>query len=151
MNLNYKRLSRSMNVPTSTNTERINYKYCGKQLDANYYYRLMHQDEVYHHPTLKIAVVKTNKNKTIKLIDTVRAVQLKVFKDEYPYIVYEGKCYRVHRVVSEAYTGEIIKDGWDCHHINKQKDDYNVENLVVLPRCIHEEIHRQDGKLEYLS
>lgn len=149
-NVNYKRLSRSMNVPTTTNTERINYKYCGKQLDANYYYRLMHQDEVYYHPTLKIAVIRTNKNRTIKFIDTVRAVQLKVFNDDYPYLVYEGKCYRCHQVVSEAYVNEIIPTGYDVHHINKDKNDYNFENLIILPRSIHEEIHKQDRKLEYL-
>ena len=150
-NVNYKRLSRSMNVPTTTNTERINYKYCGKQLDANYYYRLMHQDEVYHHPILKIAVIRTNKNKTIKFIDTVRAVQLKVFNDDYPYLVYEGKCYRCHQIVSESYANEIIPKGCDVHHINKNKNDYNFENLIILPRSIHEEIHKQDKKLEYLS
>ena len=35
-NINFKALQRSMNIKTTTNTERINYRACGRQLKPDH-------------------------------------------------------------------------------------------------------------------
>lgn len=146
-NLNFKRLSRQMGVQTTTNRERINYRAYGKQLDASHYHRLLHQKEVYFHPTLPIAVIKTDKNRNIKIIDVIRAVELKPYyeKDsDYKKVLIDGVSKSIHKIVAEAYSGELVAKGYDVHHIDKHKDNYDFSNLIILPRKLHEAIHNEE-------
>ena len=78
-NINFKALARSMGVPTSTNTERINFNARGDEIEPDHYRRLLKQKEVFHHPKLPILVVRTNYNKVIKLVDKIRCVHLKIY------------------------------------------------------------------------
>lgn len=141
-NINFKALARSMGVPTSTNTERINFNARGDEIEPDHYRRLLNQKETFHHPKLPILVVRTNYNKTIKLIDKIRCVHLKIYNNgEYPYFIYEGKVYKVHRVVAEAYCGRLVKNNEDVHHCNLNKYDYRFENLIILNKLLHKEFH----------
>jgi hypothetical protein len=141
-NINFKALARSMGVPTSTNTERINFNARGDEIEPDHYRRLLNQKETFHHPKLPILVVRTNYSKTIKLIDKIRCVHLKIYNNgEYPYFIYEGKVYKVHRVVAEAYCGRLVKNNEDVHHCNLNKYDYRFENLIILNKLLHKEFH----------
>lgn len=141
-NINFKALARSMGVPTSTNTERINFNARGDEIEPDHYRRLLNQKETFHHPKLPILVVRTNYSKTIKLIDKIRCVHLKIYNNgEYPYFIYEGKVYKVHRVVVEAYCGRLVKNNEDVHHCNLNKYDYRFENLIILNKLLHKEFH----------
>lgn len=146
-NINFKRLQRQMGIKTTTNKERINYRTYGKQLDKEHYHRLLNQKEVYHHPTLPIIIVKTDKNKNIKIIDTVRIVELKTYyeKDsDYKKVLVDGVSKSVHKLVAESYVGEVVPNGYDVHHIDKRKDNYDFSNLIILPRKLHEAIHNEE-------
>jgi hypothetical protein len=141
-NINFKALARSMGVPTSTNTERINFNARGDEIEPDHYRRLLNQKETFHHPKLPILVVRTNYSKTIKLIDKIRCVHLKIYNNgEYPYFIYEGKVYKVHRIVAEAYCGRLVKSNEDVHHCNLNKYDYRFENLIILNKLLHKEFH----------
>lgn len=141
-NINFKALARSMGVPTSTNTERINFNARGDEIESDHYRRLLNQKESFHHPKLPILVVRTNYSKTIKLIDKIRCVHLKIYNNgEYPYFIYEGKVYKVHRIVAEAYCGRLVKNNEDVHHCNLNKYDYRFENLIILNKLLHKEFH----------
>lgn len=141
-NINFKALARSMGVPTSTNTERINFNARGDEIEPDHYRRLLNQKETFHHPKLPILVVRTNYSKTIKLIDKIRCVHLKIYNNgEYPYFIYEGKVYKVHRIVAEAYCGRLVKNNEDVHHCNLNKYDYRFENLIILNKLLHKEFH----------
>lgn len=143
-NLNFKRLSRQMGVQTTTNMERINFKPHGKELDAEYYKRLLMQDRCYHHYKLPICVSITKKG-TVKIIDKLRACNLHIYNDEeYPYIKFDGKKIKAHKIITECYTGEKIPENCNIHHINHIKYDFRPENLIVLPIALHDEIHRQE-------
>ena len=146
-NINFKRLQRQMGIKTTTNRERINCRTYGKQLDKYHYHRLLNQKEVYHHPTLPIVIVKTDKNKNIKIIDKIRIVELKTYyeKDsDYKKVLVDGVAKSVHKLVAEAYAGEIVPEGSDVHHIDRKKDNYDFDNLIILPRKLHEAIHNHE-------
>lgn len=141
-NLNFKALSRSMGVPTSTNKERINYTARGKQLTPEHYQRLMKQREVFKHPTLPIAVIKTNHNRTIKFIDTVRMVELRIFNGVYPYLIIDGQVITAHKVSIESYANRLVGDNESVHHCNLNKQDFDFENLIIIDKKLHNEFHR---------
>lgn len=148
-NLNFKSLSRAMKVPTSTNRERINYYAYGKQLTQSHYLRLMAQKEVYNHPTLPIAVVKTTYRQKIKIIDKIRAVELTEYYEKdspYPKVMIDGVSKSIHRLVVEAYSGELIKENQNVHHCDNNKDNYDFNNLIILNKKLHEELHRTNIK-----
>lgn len=141
-NLNFKKMERMMGIKNKTNTERITYQAKGKELTISHYKRLLNQNEVYHHPTLPIVVVRTNHNRTIKIIDKVRMVELRVFHGEYLYVVCEGKAITVHKIVAESYNNQLVGDNEDIHHCNCNKMDNNFENLIIINRKLHREFHK---------
>lgn len=141
-NINFKALSRSMGVPTSTNKERITYNAKGKQLTLEHYRRLMNQKEVFQHPTLPIAVVKTNHNRTIKFIDTIRMVELRVFNGNYPYLIIEGQAISAHKVSIESYENRLVGDNESIHHCNLNKQDFDYNNLIIIGKKLHKEFHK---------
>ena len=141
-NLNFKKMERMMGIKNKTNTDRINYQAKGKELSSDHYRRLMNQNEVYHHPKLPIVVVRTDHNRTLKIIDKVRMVELRVFQGEYLYVVCEGKAVTVHKLVAESYNNKLVGDNEDIHHCNCNKMDNNFENLIIINRKLHKELHK---------
>lgn len=61
--------------------------------------------------------------------------------DGYIYINGTG----MHVIVWKAHYG-IIPQGWHVHHIDKNRKNNNIENLVAIPAEFHRAIHR-GGKL----
>jgi hypothetical protein len=47
-----------------------------------------------------------------------------------------------HRRVGEKKIGRKLKHNEEVHHINKDKKDNRYENLVVLKKTIHKELHK---------
>ena len=141
-NLNFKKMERMMGIKNNTNKERITYQAKGTELSTDHYRRLMNQREVYRHPLLPIVVVRTNYNRTIKFIDAIRMVELRIFRGSYPYLVFEGKAIACHKIVAESFNNQLVGDNEDIHHCNLNKGDYNFENLIIIDRKLHKEFHK---------
>lgn len=141
-NLNFKKMERMMGIKNNTNKERITYQAKGTELSTDHYRRLMNQREVYKHPSLPIVVVRTNHNRTIKFIDAIRMVELRIFRGSYPYLVFEGKAIACHKIVAESFNNQLVGDNEDIHHCNLNKGDYNFENLIIIDRKLHKEFHK---------
>lgn len=141
-NLNFKKMERMMGIKNNTNKERITYQAKGTELSTDHYRRLMKQREVYKHPSLPIVVVRTNHNRTIKFIDAIRMVELRIFRGSYPYLVFEGKAIACHKIVAESFNNQLVGDNEDIHHCNLNKSDYNFENLIIIDRKLHKEFHK---------
>ena len=129
-------------IKNNTNKERITYQAKGTELSTDHYRRLMNQREVYRHPSLPIVVVRTNYNRTIKFIDAIRMVELRIFRGSYPYLVFEGKAIACHKIVAESFNNQLVGDSEDIHHCNLNKNDYNFENLIIIDRKLHKEFHK---------
>lgn len=54
-----------------------------------------------------------------------------------------GKIKTIHRLVYETFVGPIPK-GYDIHHKNHIKTDNRLENLCLVERKTHFEIHKKD-------
>ena len=46
-----------------------------------------------------------------------------------------------HRVIMEQHLGRKLESGECVHHINENKTDNRLENLVVLSRSEHQKLH----------
>ena len=53
-----------------------------------------------------------------------------------------GKRYLLHRLVYEAFCGDIPNDK-QIHHINEDKSDNKLENLVAMTMEQHQHLHKQ--------
>jgi hypothetical protein len=53
----------------------------------------------------------------------------------------EGKTKDEHRLVMEAYIGRKLSSDEVVHHINGDKADNRVENLVIMTRSEHTKLH----------
>lgn len=62
-------------------------------------------------------------------------------KDKTEYIVVDGKY--EHREVYKQYNGNI-QAGWDVHHIDRDKTNNTIENLIALPHNLHFAVHQLD-------
>lgn len=52
----------------------------------------------------------------------------------YKQVRFQGKCYRVHRAVCQAFHGPAPEDKPEVDHINRIKDDNRPENLRWVSR-----------------
>ena len=58
----------------------------------------------------------------------------------------KGSWQWVHRRVAEIVTGKSIPSGYEVHHVNRDKRDNDPENLQVVTKEEHKEIHSDDYK-----
>lgn len=63
-----------------------------------------------------------------------------IFKIDHPY-ANDGKYVAEHRLIMEEKMGRYLEPNEIVHHINGNKSDNRVENLVVISRQEHGRIH----------
>jgi len=49
---------------------------------------------------------------------------------------------RIHTLVIEAFMPDIDLEGKEIHHLNQNKQDNNLENLLPVSREEHAKIHK---------
>ena len=64
-----------------------------------------------------------------------------VWRPDYPKCYDEGYALRYH-VVWWLKTGEVIKKGYNLHHINHNKSDDRFENLELIKHNTHSKLHQ---------
>jgi len=62
----------------------------------------------------------------------------------YPVVRIFNKIHSIHRVIYLIFTGHI-KRGYCIHHKDRDKMNYNPENLEMMKEDIHKEYHRLCG------
>ena len=67
---------------------------------------------------------------------------------EYKVLRINGKNKREHKVIMEKYLGRKLKKSEIVHHINGDRADNKIENLQVVSRKEHIEIHFEVQKIK---
>lgn len=65
-----------------------------------------------------------------------------VHKDHQGYW-YTGDNKRLHRLIWEDFYGQKIPDGFEIHHIDMDRENNNISNLMLLSREDHIKLHEQ--------
>ena len=60
----------------------------------------------------------------------------KVFKDS------DGSTQSVHKRVAEKKMGGSVREGYEVHHRDGNKDNNRPSNLTALKRSTHRKLHR---------
>jgi hypothetical protein len=70
----------------------------------------------------------------------------KIFKAGlYPAIYIDGEIKRIHIIMMEEKLGRVLKNGEVVHHINEDKNDYSIENLICFAsNSDHTAYHKGD-------
>jgi len=55
----------------------------------------------------------------------------------------KDKAYLLHRLVWERENGSV-PPGHELHHLDGNKSNWNLDNLMALDRKAHQELHRQN-------
>lgn len=69
---------------------------------------------------------------------------------DYKWVCIEGRQMAEHRHVLETFLGRELEANEIVHHINGDKQDNRVENLEIVSRSEHIEMHREDLNLAHL-
>lgn len=87
---------------------------------------------------------------TGKVWSIKRKIFLKPCKDKNGYLYVQlrqkesdvgYKSCKLHRIVYEAFRGEI-PTGWDIDHLDQNKENNNIKNLIALPHTEHLRRHK---------
>ena len=68
-----------------------------------------------------------------------------ISKNGYPCISLKDRTFTLHRLVWEVHYGPI-PEGYQIHHIDFDKKNYDITNLQLVDRKTHNLIHRQRRK-----
>lgn len=63
----------------------------------------------------------------------------------------DGKGIKEHRKVMEEYLGRELKKSEAVHHINGNKEDNRIENLMIMTHSEHSKLHREKDKRQEKS
>ena len=56
-----------------------------------------------------------------------------------------------YRKYYQELTNKKIPKGYEIHHIDLNRDNNNINNLVMLPKKLHQEYHRTLSNLNYVG
>jgi len=63
----------------------------------------------------------------------------------YKMITIDGKQVREHRHLFAKHFGLTFGNDYDVHHMNEDKLDNRIENLILLPHDYHQHLHRRNA------
>jgi hypothetical protein len=70
---------------------------------------------------------------------------IRVYLPSHPHCSKDGYVME-HRLVMEAHLGRYLKEGEVVHHINHNRKDNRLENLLVMTREEHTQLHMKEKK-----
>lgn len=62
------------------------------------------------------------------------------------YITVDGKQIEEHRLITERHVGRKLQHNEQVHHINGNKLDNRIENLLLLTNSEHQKLHGEMKK-----
>ena len=68
-----------------------------------------------------------------------------IWKPEHP-LAHKNGYIPEHRLVIMEHLGRLLKKNEVVHHKNHNKTDNRIENLIVMPRKVHQSLHNKGKK-----
>ena len=83
-----------------------------------------------------------------RVYNSTKGKFIKLYRTKNGYLTFRihYRAFRVHRVVYEAITKKVIKDGYEIDHIDKNRTNNNISNLRCLTKFDHQKVHRVKSK-----